>query len=70
MANVRAPNRDFTLGTAGNRIQMSSPVNPVAGVVIAPHRGRLPVPQPSPLTLSTGGDGSVPIAGYGYGSSG
>lgn len=64
MANVRSPNIDFTLGTPGNRPQMSAPVNPVAEVALPvtvyPVRAQ---PQGTTLAPTAGGQVSYPIAG-------
>lgn len=68
MATVRAPNRNFTLGIPASQITMSSPVNPVSGIIILPAESdAVAAPQCSTMCAGgSGGDGgpsSYPIGG-------
>ena len=64
MANVRAPNIDFTLGTPGNRIHMAGTVatTQLYLPVLPPQEGDTFVPSPNLENWgSSGGGGGGPV---------
>jgi hypothetical protein len=70
MAIVRAPNRDFTLNTAGNRVSMSAVIPQVQDVQLSTVVGTTFAIQPARTTLVTPGTDEQLINGYGYSQSG
>lgn len=70
MAIVRAPNIDFTLGTAGNRVSMVAAIPQVQGLQLSATYLTPFAIQPERTVLASPGTESQLINGYGYSQSG
>jgi hypothetical protein len=65
MADVRSPNRDFTLNTPGNRIKMTGTVGAALTTSSVPiavsQQNPISTPRASVIATQTGGTLSLPI---------